>query len=340
MAPIASPLSLCIAAVTALHSLSEAARTKAVNLHGALQTKKCAIEGPLGMHVTFPVERCVAECNLAATWKGMAGNILQSTKQFSLLFETKLKGRMCVCSAGGTDLVQYNVAGKARKQACSSSSNVAKMDCWTQYKKMRTRVIDVKDGRHPEVTFDLSKVSDGQFVIDRTCAPCSGDACRFFNLPSVLEDLSESERQAVAEAQTPTSSGNDNFKDFLAGLVRTDLELVRPTAHALKDQSASSDESGGFNDESSTPKSLLDDEETYSPDQVEDDGQVEQKADDETEESEDEREEVKEEAALTLLDDEDAASPNEDVEHVEFDSDSEDEEGLDVVDHGAEQKHD
>eukprot|EP00928_Gymnodinium_smaydae_P022466 TRINITY_DN1885_c0_g3_i1.p1 TRINITY_DN1885_c0_g3~~TRINITY_DN1885_c0_g3_i1.p1 ORF type:complete len:893 (+),score=141.13 TRINITY_DN1885_c0_g3_i1:112-2679(+) len=184
-------------------------------------SKSCVIEGPpdSGISVSFPVTKCLKECNRAVPWKEVGNGAMQITKQFSLLFTTQIEGNHCVCSdKRGAKLVKYKLSKKMKKQ-CSRNSDKAKMECWNTYKMTRAATLDFS-GSSPVVKINYQKSKDDTFTFitnSNRCFDCEGESCRSFSLPSPIASMSKREREAIAGVGPQMKTGG--LKTFMDALV-------------------------------------------------------------------------------------------------------------------------
>eukprot|EP00928_Gymnodinium_smaydae_P091395 TRINITY_DN7510_c0_g1_i3.p1 TRINITY_DN7510_c0_g1~~TRINITY_DN7510_c0_g1_i3.p1 ORF type:complete len:874 (-),score=157.15 TRINITY_DN7510_c0_g1_i3:118-2739(-) len=211
------------------------------SLAADLESLKCIIDGPKGMQVTFPVQKCRKECNLMAKLADSSVDVV--TKHFSSLFTTELVDKTCVCSAKGREYVRFKAFG-FMTQSCEANSVAAKLECWQAYTKFSAQVIKA-DGSGMRASVDHNQVAIGQFSVQPECDACEGEECSQSNLPSLLENLGAEAQRTIAKAMRSQKLGLAGLKDFIAALPASEveaLEAASPSSEGLESTSVEDDE--------------------------------------------------------------------------------------------------
>jgi len=193
----------------------------------------CAIDGPRGESITFPVDKCHTQCILQTSWEGLK-DTTNIQKQFSLQFSVTYKAGTCVCSVKGKGpIVQFRALHSNQAQQCKDNTVSAKQDCWEIYKKGRGTDIVLEPGANgakvPIAYHKPGRYSNRRFKIKKTCQPCNGAECYGLTLPTLLEGLSDDVKAAVAVAVTAMKNGtkvDQPLQDYYDLLVEKDRDVL------------------------------------------------------------------------------------------------------------------
>lgn len=191
---VAASLDGALAARTQVQQTGAERRRRRASASGT--QVKCSISGPRGEVASFPVEKCHFECVKAGNWEGVgAGGNMRTIKAFSMAFTVSLQGDKCLCSNGGEGLLQFKPINAAERRQCQGDKDLAKKRCFEFYKKGRSLELTTQTGAEGKevliARYYLERYRQSKFTVDKTCAPCEGDACNEVVLPSMFEGLSD-----------------------------------------------------------------------------------------------------------------------------------------------------
>eukprot|EP00928_Gymnodinium_smaydae_P100028 TRINITY_DN970_c0_g1_i6.p1 TRINITY_DN970_c0_g1~~TRINITY_DN970_c0_g1_i6.p1 ORF type:complete len:551 (+),score=130.62 TRINITY_DN970_c0_g1_i6:78-1730(+) len=194
-----------------------------------VETRKCIINGPKGMQVTFPVTKPRRDCTLMAKKPG--SNVDMVTWRFSDLFTTELVGKSCVCSAKGRPYVQFRAVGQLAK-SCQENSDAAKSECWHMYTRFSAQVVSVDaSGIRASPDHTLAGIGQGivHFEVQPDCDLCEGDECSQSVLPSLLDNLGEEARSTIVRSLKSPEMGRSGLKDFMAAMPSSEANALQQT---------------------------------------------------------------------------------------------------------------